>query len=298
MQDDRKAITRGIIIDVGHGGLDSGYLVDEELEKDMMLEISKYMYDRLKEMNIPVKIIRTSDETICMKKRFKKIQNSFDTLEDTILISNHLNNDLDKEKMKIIYSLNNNDKLSLKIKENLKKIGEEVIIEQKFLPSNPKKDFYEVLRYKGMDALRIEFNCKKNRHSKKTYLLEAEEILKAITEYGNLPYEERNIRKSSKIEKENTYKVKQGDTLWSIAKKFSVSKQALIITNNLSDNMVRVDSVLSIPNCDIHTVRKGDSIFNIANRYQISIDSLIKENDLENNKLVAGKYIRIPKSIE
>lgn len=221
MQEERCAVTRGIIIDVGHGGLDSGYRVHEELEKDIMLEISKYMYDRFKEMKIPVKIVRSEDETLGMKKRFKKIQSSFDQTDDTILISNHLNQDLNNDKMKIIYSMRNDDLLSSKISDNLKKIGQDVSIEQKFLPSNPKKDFYEVLRYKGMNSIRIEFNCKKDRQSKKNYFIEAEQIIKAITDYANLPYEERKDRKesipSTKEERHNqdkTYIVQYGGTIF------------------------------------------------------------------------------------
>lgn len=52
----------GIIIDAGHGGIDSGAVGNNLLEKDLTLKASLYMYNRLKELGIPVKLTRDNDE--------------------------------------------------------------------------------------------------------------------------------------------------------------------------------------------------------------------------------------------
>ena len=63
----------GIVIDPGHGGVDSGATGNNQLEKDYTLKISKYMYDRLKELGIPVTITRETDETLTPTDRVNKI---------------------------------------------------------------------------------------------------------------------------------------------------------------------------------------------------------------------------------
>ena len=42
------------MIDPGHGGVDSGAAYNNLLEKDYNLLISRYMYDRFKELGVPV----------------------------------------------------------------------------------------------------------------------------------------------------------------------------------------------------------------------------------------------------
>ena len=59
----------GIVIDPGHGGVDSGATGNNQLEKDFTLKISKYMYDRLKELGIPVEITRETDITLSPTER-------------------------------------------------------------------------------------------------------------------------------------------------------------------------------------------------------------------------------------
>ncbi|MBQ6495089.1 MAG: N-acetylmuramoyl-L-alanine amidase [Bacilli bacterium] len=81
----------GIVIDPGHGGADSGALGNNQQEKDYTLKISKYMYDRFKELGIPVKITRDNDTTLSPTERVNKILSSFGNDKDVIVISNHLN---------------------------------------------------------------------------------------------------------------------------------------------------------------------------------------------------------------
>ena len=61
------------------------------IEKDLTLLISKYMYDRLRELGIPTYITRTTDETIDSTERTNRIKNAFGTSKDVIVISNHIN---------------------------------------------------------------------------------------------------------------------------------------------------------------------------------------------------------------
>ena len=59
----------GVVIDPGHGGEDSGAVGNGIIEKDLTLKISKYMYDRFKELGIPVALTRDSDVTLTSDSR-------------------------------------------------------------------------------------------------------------------------------------------------------------------------------------------------------------------------------------
>ena len=81
----------GVVIDAGHGGSDGGAVGNGIVEKDLNLLISKYMYDRLRELGIPVKMTRTTDETLDSTTRSKRILDAFGNGKDVIVISNHIN---------------------------------------------------------------------------------------------------------------------------------------------------------------------------------------------------------------
>lgn len=82
---------KGIVIDPGHGGDDPGAIGNGIVEKDLTLEISKYMYDRLKSLGIPVYITRNTDETLSPTDRVNRILNAFGNDKDVIVVSNHIN---------------------------------------------------------------------------------------------------------------------------------------------------------------------------------------------------------------
>lgn len=90
MNNDLRAL-KGVVIDPGHGGSDSGAVGNNQYEKDYSLEISKYMYDRFKELGVPVYITRDSDSTLTPTERVNKVLSAFGNDHNVIVISNHLN---------------------------------------------------------------------------------------------------------------------------------------------------------------------------------------------------------------
>lgn len=80
-----------IIIDAGHGGDDPGASGNGIIEKNLNLDISNYMYDRFKSLSVPVKIIRTTDETITPNERTRRVLDAYGNDKNVILISNHIN---------------------------------------------------------------------------------------------------------------------------------------------------------------------------------------------------------------
>ena len=81
----------GVVIDPGHGGEDSGAIGNGIVEKDLTLDISKYMYDRFRELGIPVALTRDSDSTLTSDNRPEVALSKFGNGENVIIISNHIN---------------------------------------------------------------------------------------------------------------------------------------------------------------------------------------------------------------
>lgn len=80
-----------IVIDAGHGGDDPGAIGNGIIEKDLTLDISKYMYDKFIALGIPTKLIRSTDETIDPTERVERILDAYGNNNDVIVISNHIN---------------------------------------------------------------------------------------------------------------------------------------------------------------------------------------------------------------
>ena len=80
-----------VVIDAGHGGDDPGSSWNGIIEKELTLKISQYMYDRLKELGIPVTMTRTTDETLNPTDRVNRILDAYGNNSNVIVVSNHIN---------------------------------------------------------------------------------------------------------------------------------------------------------------------------------------------------------------
>jgi len=284
-----------IVIDPGHGGEDPGASGNGIIEKDLNLEISKYMYDRLRSLGIPVYITRDTDETLNPTDRVNRILNAFGNSKDVIVVSNHINAG-GGDGAEVVYALRNNSKLANKILDNLVDAGQNKReAYQRRLPSNTAKDYYFIHRNTGvtepvlveygfLDSTGDDVNQLKNNAEKY-----ANAVVDALLDYIGVP-------------SGNTYTVVKGDSLWSVAKKFDVSVEDLKLVNNLSSSLLNVGQVLKIPTNEkpitgdyvVYTVSSGDTLYSIANRYGVSVNDLIEYNNLGSTSLVVGQQILIP----
>ena len=291
----------GVIVDAGHGNIDSGAVgIDGLEEKNLNLEASLYIYDRLNELGIPVKLTRDSDEYLPKEKRVARVLELYDNSPNVLLISNHINAG-GAEGAEVIYSLKNNSTFADLILNN---IGEKGQLKRKTyqrrLPENPNKDYYYILRETGnVEPVLIEYgfidnqnDARKLKNNIKDY---AEGVVKAITEYIGTeyipPYNEKYI-------------VKEGDTLYSISKKTNVPIDKIKEINSLSSNTIYKGQILylndnkQIKDTEIYIVQKNDTLYQIAKNNNISVEDLKKINNLSTNQIYIGDKLLVPKKSE
>ncbi|MBP5251231.1 MAG: M23 family metallopeptidase [Treponema sp.] len=95
-----------------------------------------------------------------------------------------------------------------------------------------------------------------------------------------------------------TYKVKQGESISSITKKFALKNMSTLIAVNdiLNARNLRAGQRLVIPSTDgmYHTVKAGESVSSIGKKYGISETALLDVNDITTQVLSVGEKIFIP----
>lgn len=117
-----------------------------------------------------------------------------------------------------------------------------------------------------------------------------------------------------------THSVLEGETLWSIAKKYGVNVNEIQTLNLFETESLQLGQIIKIPNqiadtsdvvmsivkhpkhpllnpCDtliIHKVRKRETLYSLSKSYQVSIDQIMQNNpELIENGLQKGKEIKI-----
>ena len=295
-------MAKKIVIDAGHGGDDPGTSANGIVEKDLTLKISEYLHKRFDELGIPNEMTRTSDVTLGPNDRPSKAQSFYGNSSDVILLSNHINAG-GGDGAEIIYSLRNSDKLSNLIAQEFAKSGQNVRkYYQRRLPSDPSKDYYYILRdTPNNESLIIEYGFVDSTGDDVEQLKNdwedlAEAVVRAVATYVGVPY-------SSGSSTTNSYVVKSGDTLWSIAKKYGVSVDELKEKNNLNSNALSINQVLLIPTVleevpeeetgEYYTVVSGDTLYSIANKYGLTVDELKSLNNLSSNLLSIGQRLLV-----
>ena len=303
MNNNEYRAVRKVVIDPGHGGTDAGATGNNLLEKDYNLLISKYMYDRFKELGIPVAITRDSDTTLSPTDRVNTILNKFGNSSDVILISNHVNSG-GGEGAEVIYALRNKDTLAKRILENIGDTGQTTRkYYQRRLPSDTSKDYYFIHRNTGnLEPLIVEYgfidNTKDVEFLKENYEELAEAVISAVANYIGVPYTPPEGLIT------NTYVVQKGDSLYSIANKLGTTVSELKKENNLTTNTLQIGEVLRIPTKEIYEgeenvyiVQKGDTLYSIAAANNTTVDELKKANNLTSNILSTGQLLKIPSAL-
>jgi len=295
-------VTKKIVLDPYRGGDDIGNTANDIIEKDYNLEITKYIYDRLRSLGVPVSITRDSDETLDINNRINRIRFFYGTGNDVIVVSNALTTGGDGAE--IVYALRNSNTLANKLENELKTAGKYVSkVYQRRLPSDTSKDYNQLIRdTKNNESIIIYYgnidNAEEANFLKENLEELGEAIVIALTDYLDVTYQP--------ISGSNYYIVKKGDSLYSIANQYNTTVGELKDLNNLSTNILNIGQVLKIPAQKeetsseeiIYTVKNGDSLYSIARTYNTTVDAIKALNNLSSDLLSIGQVLKIPSSNE
>ena len=124
---------------------------------------------------------------------------------------------------------------------------------------------------------------------------------------------ETNITVTTMPPSFTSYTVKKGDSLYSLAKRYGISVDTIIMDNALNSTNLSIGQVLKIRTADTteieecfgssynpstssdttYTVKRGDSLYSIAKKYNTTVSDLISKNNLKNSNLSIGQVLKI-----
>jgi membrane-bound lytic murein transglycosylase D len=93
------------------------------------------------------------------------------------------------------------------------------------------------------------------------------------------------------------HKVKRGDTLSTIARKYRTTVKTLKRLNNIRGSLIRSGQQIRVRSSspenqkikpNVHKVRRGESLYKIAKRYKTTVAELKRINKLGNDLIIAG----------
>jgi membrane-bound lytic murein transglycosylase D len=93
------------------------------------------------------------------------------------------------------------------------------------------------------------------------------------------------------------YLVREGDSLWSIARRFDLDSRELQQLNSLTTNVIHPGDHILLSRSQpagaefYYDVRKGDSLWTIAKTYKVSADQIKRWNNLTGNMIHPGKQL-------
>lgn len=92
----------------------------------------------------------------------------------------------------------------------------------------------------------------------------------------------------------DSYEVKEGDSLWKIAKEHDTSVAKIIQLNDLKSIMIHPNQTLQLH--EIYEVKKGDTLSHISLEYGVAVQELMEWNDLESDLILIGQELTIKES--
>ncbi|MFQ3708983.1 LysM peptidoglycan-binding domain-containing protein [Staphylococcus equorum] len=108
---------------------------------------------------------------------------------------------------------------------------------------------------------------------------------------------------SANADAATTYKVKSGDSLWSIANKYDISISKLKSLNNLTSNVIFPNQTLKVSGStststntssgSTYTVKSGDTLSGIAAKHGTTYQKIMSLNNLSNTNIYPGQKLKV-----
>ncbi|WP_331775762.1 lytic transglycosylase domain-containing protein [Sulfurospirillum sp. 1612] len=94
------------------------------------------------------------------------------------------------------------------------------------------------------------------------------------------------------------YRVKKGDSLHKIARRYGINYHIIKDYNHLKSKWLRIKQALIIPivkpSMISYTIRKGDTLGKVSHKFNVAINTLIQANNKRNSIIRVGEKLVIP----
>ncbi len=94
-----------------------------------------------------------------------------------------------------------------------------------------------------------------------------------------------------------SHRIRKGENLWLIAKKFNTNYKLIIKANEINNpDVLNPGNTILIPNKNglKYRIEKYDTLIKISKKYGIEKDTIVKHNKIKNDLIRYGEYIFIP----
>ncbi len=137
----------------------------------------------------------------------------------------------------------------------------------------------------------LNFGLKRNATPSTTYTLYIPSNSRVTNFKPKTVPKRRRVIASTKSHK--VYRVKSGDNLTWLAKKYKTTISNLVRLNGLKRRTINIGQRLKVPTHSIktYTVRSGDFLLKIAKRHKLSISKLKKINEMKSTKIFPGQTL-------
>ncbi|MDF2683133.1 MAG: LysM peptidoglycan-binding protein [Brevibacillus sp.] len=145
-----------------------------------------------------------------------------------------------------------------------------------------------------------------------SYRHRAEYMISVLQEHGILQGDRRVEQADGDLvtipketnKKYEEHRVKHGDTLWEISKKYGVTIEQIKKWNRLTSDMIYVDECLKVrekttedhadgQKGSIHLVERGDTLWKISKKYGVSVEQIKSWNKLTSDVIYANQQLKI-----
>jgi LysM repeat protein len=193
-------------------------------------------------------------------------------------------------------------KVSIKALRKWNKLRGDTIFEgQRLLIKSVPSNFYIVKSGDTLSEIALQSNIsvsrlrKLNRISGNRIYTGQKLKLGSTRDPGRTPSIKKN---AEEVEDEPfEYKVKPGDNLSAIAKRFDVAVSLIRQLNGLKKNRIYPGQTLQLRPSSleeaVHVVRSGETLSSIALKYRMRVSEIKRINDIDGNKIVVGQKLRL-----
>lgn len=287
-----------IFIDPGHGGRDPGATANGLQEKTICLQVAQKLNHILMETydDIQTKLSRTTDQTLSLKAR-TDMANSWGA---DYLVSIHINAGGGTGFESYIYNGTYDNKE--KSKQLRDPVHENVVEATDFKDRGKKEANFHMLRESLMPAVLTESGFidtdSDAEHLQDDDFLDALAQAHASGIAEALELQDHAPDKASDQTERDIHIIKQGETLWELAKQYGTTVPELKKWNHsVVPERLQIGQKLIVggrARSHYHTIEKGDTLWQLSKKYGTTVDILLQLNpNVDVKKLQIGKKMQV-----